>query len=140
MNPMQVQATYIGGPTGLFEWHGYRLLTDPTFDPPGGGRMHNERAGHGGMEEVPLRALRWPLRLSSFTAALDASFEFSTDRIGGKALLSLSREQNSGFFPGRTAVLSVRLVAAPGEADYAARLLLHIPLVPQIGNHFPCCR
>ena len=48
MNPMQVQATYIGGPTGLFEWHGYRLLTDPTFDPPGGGHMHNERRGTAG--------------------------------------------------------------------------------------------
>lgn len=32
----QLRATYIGGPTALFEWHGFRLLTDPTFDPPGG--------------------------------------------------------------------------------------------------------
>jgi len=27
--------TYIGGPTALVEWHGLRLLTDPTFDPAG---------------------------------------------------------------------------------------------------------
>jgi L-ascorbate metabolism protein UlaG (beta-lactamase superfamily) len=27
--------TYIGGPTALVEWGGLRLLTDPTFDPPG---------------------------------------------------------------------------------------------------------
>jgi L-ascorbate metabolism protein UlaG (beta-lactamase superfamily) len=27
--------TYIGGPTALVEWNGVRLLTDPTFDPPG---------------------------------------------------------------------------------------------------------
>ena len=36
MNHEQLQATYIGGPTALFEWHGFRMLTDPTFDPPGG--------------------------------------------------------------------------------------------------------
>jgi L-ascorbate metabolism protein UlaG (beta-lactamase superfamily) len=28
-------AQYIGGPTALFEWGGFRLLTDPTFDQPG---------------------------------------------------------------------------------------------------------
>ena len=32
----RLQATYVGGPTALFEWCGFRLLTDPTFDPPGG--------------------------------------------------------------------------------------------------------
>jgi L-ascorbate metabolism protein UlaG (beta-lactamase superfamily) len=36
MKQERVQATYIGGPTALFEWRGFRLLTDPTFDPPGG--------------------------------------------------------------------------------------------------------
>ena len=28
--------THIGGPTVLIEVDGWRLLTDPTFDPPGG--------------------------------------------------------------------------------------------------------
>jgi L-ascorbate metabolism protein UlaG (beta-lactamase superfamily) len=27
--------TLIGGPTALIEASGFRLLTDPTFDPPG---------------------------------------------------------------------------------------------------------
>lgn len=27
--------TRIGGPTALIEWEGWRILTDPTFDPPG---------------------------------------------------------------------------------------------------------
>ena len=36
MNQEKLDATYIGGPTALFEWHGFRMLTDPTFDPPGG--------------------------------------------------------------------------------------------------------
>src|SRR5690606_35577734 len=27
--------TYIGGPTALFEYAGLRIVTDPTFDPPG---------------------------------------------------------------------------------------------------------
>ena len=36
MNKKQLTATYIGGPTALFEFGGFRLLTDPTFDSPGG--------------------------------------------------------------------------------------------------------
>ena len=31
-----VRITHIGGPTVLIEVDGWRLLTDPTFDPPGG--------------------------------------------------------------------------------------------------------
>jgi len=30
-----VRLTHIGGPTVLIEVDGWRLLTDPTFDPPG---------------------------------------------------------------------------------------------------------
>lgn len=30
-----VRITHIGGPTTLIEFEGWRLLTDPTFDPPG---------------------------------------------------------------------------------------------------------
>lgn len=33
---MPLRITYIGGPTALLEFGGLRLLTDPTFDPPGG--------------------------------------------------------------------------------------------------------
>jgi L-ascorbate metabolism protein UlaG (beta-lactamase superfamily) len=33
--PPQVMITLIGGPTAVFEIGGLRLLTDPTFDPPG---------------------------------------------------------------------------------------------------------
>jgi L-ascorbate metabolism protein UlaG (beta-lactamase superfamily) len=33
----RLQLTYIGGPTALLELGGLRLLTDPTFDPGGGG-------------------------------------------------------------------------------------------------------
>jgi len=32
----EVRVTHIGGPTTLIEAEGWRLLTDPTFDPPGG--------------------------------------------------------------------------------------------------------
>ena len=32
-----VRITHIGGPTALIEVDGWRLLTDPTFDPPGQG-------------------------------------------------------------------------------------------------------
>ncbi len=30
-----VRITHVGGPTALIEVGGWRLLTDPTFDPPG---------------------------------------------------------------------------------------------------------
>ena len=30
-----MRVTRIGGPTALIEWEGWRILTDPTFDPPG---------------------------------------------------------------------------------------------------------
>ncbi len=30
-----MRITRIGGPTVLIEWNGWRILTDPTFDPPG---------------------------------------------------------------------------------------------------------
>lgn len=30
-----MRVTRIGGPTALVEWDGWRILTDPTFDPPG---------------------------------------------------------------------------------------------------------
>jgi L-ascorbate metabolism protein UlaG (beta-lactamase superfamily) len=33
---MEVRLTHIGGPTVLIEFAGWRLLTDPTFDPAGG--------------------------------------------------------------------------------------------------------
>ena len=36
MAQMQVSLTHIGGPTVLIEVGDWRLLTDPTFDPPGG--------------------------------------------------------------------------------------------------------
>lgn len=32
---MEISVTHIGGPTVLIEVGGWRLLTDPTFDPPG---------------------------------------------------------------------------------------------------------
>jgi L-ascorbate metabolism protein UlaG (beta-lactamase superfamily) len=31
----EIRITHIGGPTALIEVEGWRLLTDPTFDPPG---------------------------------------------------------------------------------------------------------
>lgn len=36
MHNTPLKITYAGGPTALLEFGGCRLLTDPTFDPPGG--------------------------------------------------------------------------------------------------------
>jgi len=33
MSPTTI--TYIGGPTAILEYAGLRIITDPTFDPPG---------------------------------------------------------------------------------------------------------
>jgi L-ascorbate metabolism protein UlaG (beta-lactamase superfamily) len=35
-DPASVRITHVGGPTALIEVAGWRLLTDPTFDPAGG--------------------------------------------------------------------------------------------------------
>jgi len=35
MTSSNISLTLIGGPTVLIEYNGVRLLTDPTFDPPG---------------------------------------------------------------------------------------------------------
>lgn len=35
MEPSALKLLLVGGPTLLFEWAGLRILTDPTFDPPG---------------------------------------------------------------------------------------------------------
>jgi L-ascorbate metabolism protein UlaG (beta-lactamase superfamily) len=35
MSGIEARLTHIGGPTVLIEAGGWRLLTDPTFDPPG---------------------------------------------------------------------------------------------------------
>ena len=40
-----VRVTRIGGPTTLIEMEGWRMLTDPTFDPPG--RRYNFGWGTG---------------------------------------------------------------------------------------------
>lgn len=37
MSPLRI--TLIGGPTALIEFASFRLLTDPTFDPPGEYRL-----------------------------------------------------------------------------------------------------
>jgi L-ascorbate metabolism protein UlaG (beta-lactamase superfamily) len=36
MNLNELRITYVGRPTALLELGGLQLLTDPTFDPPGG--------------------------------------------------------------------------------------------------------
>jgi len=35
MSDQELSITLVGGPTVLIEMPGLRILTDPTFDPPG---------------------------------------------------------------------------------------------------------
>ena len=47
---MDIRLTHIGGPTVLIEFGGWRLLTDPTFDPPG--RKYSFGWGTGSVKEA----------------------------------------------------------------------------------------
>jgi L-ascorbate metabolism protein UlaG (beta-lactamase superfamily) len=60
----EVRITHIGGPTALIEVGGWRLLTDPTFDPPG--RSYNFGWGTGS------RKLAGPAINAADVGALDA--------------------------------------------------------------------
>jgi L-ascorbate metabolism protein UlaG (beta-lactamase superfamily) len=59
-----VRITHIGGPTALIEVDGWRLLSDPTFDPPG--RKYNFGWGTGSVK------LAGPAIAASDLAPLDA--------------------------------------------------------------------
>ena len=59
-----VRITHIGGPTALIDIDGWRLLTDPTFDPPG--RTYNFGWGTGS------RKLAGPATGASDLAPIDA--------------------------------------------------------------------
>jgi L-ascorbate metabolism protein UlaG (beta-lactamase superfamily) len=79
-----VRITHIGGPTVLIEVGGWRLLTDPTFDPPG--RKYNFGWGTGS------RKLAGPAIAAADLAPIDAvllSHDHHDDNLdaAGRALL-----------------------------------------------------
>jgi L-ascorbate metabolism protein UlaG (beta-lactamase superfamily) len=81
---MELRLTHIGGPTVLIEVAGWRLLTDPTFDPPGG----SYRFGWG----TGSRKLTGPAVAASELGPLDAvllSHDHHEDNLdpAGRALL-----------------------------------------------------
>jgi L-ascorbate metabolism protein UlaG (beta-lactamase superfamily) len=81
---MDLRLTHIGGPTVLIEAGGWRLLTDPTFDPPGG----NYRFGWG----TGSRKLAGPAIAASELGPIDAvllSHDHHDDNLdaAGRALL-----------------------------------------------------
>ncbi|MEN3311938.1 MAG: hypothetical protein V7645_1267 [Actinomycetota bacterium] len=79
-----VRITHVGGPTALIEVDGWRLLTDPTFDPPGA--KYNFGWGTGSVK------LAGPALAASELAPLDAvllTHEHHDDNLdaAGRALL-----------------------------------------------------
>ena len=81
---MEVRLTHIGGPTALIEVGGWRLLTDPTFDPPG----QSYRFGWG----TGSRKLTGPAMAASELGTIDAallSHDHHDDNLdaAGRALL-----------------------------------------------------
>src|SRR6185312_13867218 len=80
-----MRLTHIGGPTALIEVAGWRLLTDPTFDPAGG----SYRFGWG----TGSRKLAGPAIAASELGPIDAvllSHDHHADNLdpAGRALLS----------------------------------------------------
>jgi L-ascorbate metabolism protein UlaG (beta-lactamase superfamily) len=81
----RVRLTHVGGPTALLEVGGWRLLTDPTFDPPGG----IYRLGH----LAKLRKLSGPAIPASEIGPVDAvllTHDHHDDNLdpGGRTLLA----------------------------------------------------
>jgi L-ascorbate metabolism protein UlaG (beta-lactamase superfamily) len=81
---MSVRLTHIGGPTALIEVGGWRLLTDPTFDPPG----HDYKFGWG----TGSRKLAGPAIAAAELGQIDAvllSHDHHDDNLdpAGRALL-----------------------------------------------------
>lgn len=81
---MELRLTHIGGPTVLIEVGGWRLLTDPTFDPPG----QSYRFGWG----TGSRKLAGPAMAASELGPIDAvllSHDHHDDNLdsAGRALL-----------------------------------------------------
>ena len=76
--------TYVGGPTALLEVAGLRLLTDPTFDPPGK-RYH---FGWGAMSRKTQAAALGPADLGQIDAVL-LSHDHHDDNLdpAGRAML-----------------------------------------------------
>lgn len=81
---MKVSLTHIGGPTVLIEFAGWRLLTDPTFDPAGQSYRFGWR--------TELRKLTGPAMAASELGSIDAvllSHDHHDDSLdtAGRALL-----------------------------------------------------
>jgi L-ascorbate metabolism protein UlaG (beta-lactamase superfamily) len=79
-----VRITHVGGPTALIEFGGWRLLTDPTFDAPGG----RYSFGWG----TSSRKLSWPAIAAADVGPIDAvllSHDHHDDNLdaAGRALL-----------------------------------------------------
>ena len=65
---MDVKLTHIGGPTVLIEFAGWRLLTDPTFDPAGGKYRFGWGTGSTKLTEPSLSPRSWARSTRSCSA------------------------------------------------------------------------
>ncbi|MER5398253.1 MBL fold metallo-hydrolase [Streptomyces sp. NPDC002599] len=81
----EARITHIGGPTALIEAGGWRLLTDPTFDPPG----HRYRFGWGTSSYKTAGPALTPAELPPIDAVL-LSHDHHGDNLdlAGRALLA----------------------------------------------------
>ena len=118
----EVRLTHIGGPTVLIEAGGWRLLTDPTFDPPG----RSYRFGWG----TGSRKLAGPAIAAPDLGPIDAvllSHDHHDDNLdpAGRALLPslgtvVTTEAGAGRLGGSTVGLApwqTHVLSAPGETS-----------------------
>src|SRR2546421_1130637 len=114
ISQMEIRLTHIGGPTVLIEVGGWRLVTDPTFDPPG----QSYRFGWG----TGSRKLTGPAIAASELGPIDAvllSHDHHDDNLdaAGRALLP------SAGTPITTPARAPRLRGAPRLPPLGGRRL-----------------
>jgi L-ascorbate metabolism protein UlaG (beta-lactamase superfamily) len=135
-----LRITHIGGPTVLLEFGGWRLLTDPTFDPPGG-RYH---FGWGAIS----RKLAGPAIAAAEIGPIDAvllSHDHHDDNLdpAGRALLPLAgavftTEAGARRLAGGQGALAPSGPAPRGLAPWAVTWLQHDGRVPIEITATPC--
>ena len=115
-------ATLVGGPTVLLEYAGLRLLTDPTFDPPGqvgaltktqGPALSREQVGH--VDVVLLSHDEHPDNLDvTGRAMLDDVLHVLTTPTGGERLARAQgmRRWDHAIIPGGDAPITITAVPA----------------------------
>ena len=111
----QVRITHIGGPTALIEVGGWRLLTDPTFDPPGRSTI---RLGHASRKLAGPAVAAADLARSTRSCSATTTTRTTSTRPAARCCPRGRRHHDRPQAPKR---LGGERPRARGLADHAAR-------------------